>query len=97
MAWTYTVIWFEQQEAIGAIRLVPVVFDNRRLAKQVPDDERNERRASEMNHIRRSDFADEVHQAWVANNAIWQLRIIHISRGSLREQRDFDRFFVMSS
>jgi hypothetical protein len=97
MSRTYSVIRFEQQEAIGAIRLVPVVLDNRRLAKQVPDDEGKERWASEMDDIRLSDFTNEIHEVWIAHNTIWQLRIIHISRGSLSEKRDFDRFFVMFS
>jgi hypothetical protein len=63
MSRTYSVIRFEQQEAIGAIRLVPVVLDNRRLAKQVPDDEGKERWASEMDDIRLSDFTNEIHRS----------------------------------
>jgi hypothetical protein len=91
------VIWFEQQEAIGAIRLVPVVFDNRRLAKQVPDDKGKERGASEMDDICPSDFTNEIHEARIAHNTIRQLRIVHTPTGSLREQRDFDPLFVMFS
>jgi hypothetical protein len=72
-----------------------MMFDNRRLAKQVPYDERKERWAGEMDDICHSNFANEIHEARVANNTIRQLRIIHISRRGLREQRDFDRFFVI--
>jgi hypothetical protein len=71
------------------------MLDNSRLAKQVSDDERKKRRASEMNDVRHSDFTNEIHQPGVAKNTIWQLRIIHIPTGSLREQSNFDRLFAV--
>jgi hypothetical protein len=71
------------------------MFYNRRLAEQVSDDEGEKRRAGEMNYVRRSDFPNEIYKAGLAYNTIWQLRIIHTSRGSLRQQRNFDSLSVL--
>lgn len=79
-----------KQKAIRASGLVPMVFDDQRLALQACRDEWREGRAGNMNDIGRANQPPEVKKARLANHREWQRGIIEISSWRLRHQGNFE-------